>query len=168
MKNVQILKRGLLLILTAVFIASCGTNATVRSSKKVLKGYWNLDEINYGDAQGIYDVTLFKDASSSCFVGSLWRFIPNNNFGNYEISSTDCTAKQQYFVWNIDEQSGGTATNYDILLKPTDEKMNSTMSSQGFRLNINYLSEESLQFTQTVQVDGKPFTITMNFSKIQE
>jgi len=42
------------------------------------------------------------------------------------------------------------------------------MNNAGFRLNINYLSDNELTFTQTVQVDGKPFTIVMNFSKISE
>ncbi len=160
------MKRIALLLFLGIFVASCGPSKTVKESRKTLKGYWNLDEINYGNAAGVYDVTLFGDASSECFVGSTWRFIPNNNFGNYEILGANCAGGQRYFVWTIPDTEN--ATSYDILLKPTDEKMNSTMNDKGFRLSINYLSENELTFTQTVQVDGKPFTIVMNFSKISD
>ena len=161
------MKKVITLVLVCLVLASCGTSKVVKESRKTLKGYWNLDNINYNNATGIYDVTLFGDASSECFVGSTWRFIPNNNFGNYEIAGSKCSDGQRYFVWSIPDQPEGT-TSYDILLKPTDAKMKSTMNNAGFRLNINYLSESQLTFTQTVQVDGKPFTIVMNFSKISE
>jgi len=161
------MKRIITVLLLSVFMVSCGgSNKVVKQSRKTLKGYWNLDNINYNNAPGVYDVTLFGDASSECMVGSTWRFIPNNNFGNYEITDGSCALGKRYFVWSIPAQE--SATSYDILLKPTDEKMNSTMNNAGFRLNINYLSDNELTFTQTVQVDGKPFTIVMNFSKISE
>ncbi|PHQ29177.1 lipocalin family protein [Leeuwenhoekiella nanhaiensis] len=155
-----------ILILSVILVSCGGTSEVVKQSRKTLKGYWNLDNINYNNATGIYDVTLFGDVSSECMVGSTWRFIPNNNFGNYEITSTTCNPGKRYFVWSIPDQEN--AISYDILLKPTDEKMNSIMNDAGFRLNINYLSENELTFTQTVQVDGKPFKIVMNFSKISE
>lgn len=160
------MRRLLILLFVGTLMASCGPSATVQESRKTLKGYWNLDEINYNGADGIFNVTLLGDTSSECFVGSTWRFIPNNNFGNYEVTGTDCTGGKRYFVWTIPDVKN--ATSYDILLKPTDEKMNSTMNEKGFRLSIDYLSDNSLTFTQTVQVDGKPFTIVMNFSKISE
>jgi hypothetical protein len=160
------MKKALFLMLAAMVIISCGPSKVVKESKKTLKGTWNLDNINYGEANGVYDVTLFDDASSECFVGSTWRFIPNNNFGNYEITGTDCSSGKRYFVWTIPDIEN--ATSYDILLKPTDEKMKSTMNNKGYRLSLDYLSDDSLRFTQTLQVDGKPFTIFMNFTKISD
>lgn len=162
------MKKILILLLVGVFAASCGPSKVVQQSRKTLKGYWNLDSINYGDAPGVYDVTLFGDTSSECLVGSTWRFIPNNNFGNYEITSSGCPVGQRYFVWTIPDVDNTATSSYDILLKPTDEKMRSTMNNKGFRLSIDYLSEDSLTFTQTVQYNGKPFKIVMNFSKLQE
>jgi len=161
------MRKVISIFILSVFLVSCGgTSKVVKESRKTLKGYWNLDNINYNNATGIYDVTLFGDVSSECLVGSTWRFIPNNNFGNYEITGATCNPGKRYFVWSIPDQE--SAISYDILLKPTDEKMNSIMNDAGFRLNINYLSENELTFTQTVQVDGKPFKIVMNFSKISE
>jgi hypothetical protein len=160
------MKKILFIMLAALLVVSCGTSKVVKESKKTLKGTWNLDNINYGEANGVYDVKLFDDASSECFVGSTWRFIPNNNFGNYEITGANCSSGKRYFVWTIPDVKN--ATSYDILLKPTDEKMNSTMNNKGYRLSLDYLSDDSLRFTQTLQVDGKPFTIYMNFTKISD
>jgi hypothetical protein len=53
---------------------------------------------------------------------------------------------------------------YDFLLKPTDAKSKSE-TNQGFRLSLKALSDTVMQWEQTVSVDGKPFTITMNFNK---
>ncbi|MGB3775705.1 MAG: lipocalin family protein [Leeuwenhoekiella sp.] len=147
-------------------VVSCGPSKVVKESRKTLKGTWNLDNINYGDANGVYDVKLFDDASSECFVGSTWNFIPNNNFGNYEITGTACSSGKRYFVWTIPDVEN--PSSYDILLKPTDEKMKSTMNNKGYRLTLDYLADNSLRFTQTLQVDGKPFTIYMNFTKISD
>ncbi|WGK64759.1 lipocalin family protein [Croceiramulus getboli] len=161
------MKKLMLILCVAALAVSCGPRKVVKESRKTLKGYWSLDEITYGSAPGTYNVTLFDDVSAECLTGSTWRFIPNNNFGNYEITDPDCPGGKRYFVWSIPDV-GEDALNYDILLKPTDEKMRSTMNNKGFRLSLSYLSEESLTFQQTLQVNGSPFVITMNFSKISE
>lgn len=161
------MKKILLVLLIGFLASACKTSEVVQESRKTLKGYWNLDEINYDGADGIYNVVLFNDTSAECFAGSTWRFIPNNNFGNYEIKGVNCAPGKRYFVWSIPDP-GTNASSYDILLKPTNENMKSTQGGIGFRLNIKYLSENQLTFTQTVQVDGKPFKIVMNFSKISD
>jgi len=160
------MKRILILALVALTFASCGpTNNVAKEARKTLKGTWSLNAITY-NTPGKFDVTLFEDVKASCLEGSTWRFIPNNNFGNYEILKGDCNPGKRYFVWTI-PKGDDTTTSYDILLKPTDEKMKSTMNNAGFRLNLDYVADDLLQIKQTVMVDGKPFVITMAFSPIQ-
>lgn len=157
------MKKIVYISITILIVLSCSTNKVIKESRKSLKGYWNLNTVSYSES-GIYNVTLFNDVSSECIAGSTWRFIPNNNFGNYEITASDCNSGVRYFVWDI-QDSSGDASNYDILLKPTDAKMKSIMNNKGFRIRVSYLSDTELTMSQTVQSDGKPFTITMNFSK---
>ena len=57
-----------------------------------------------------------------------------------------------------------TTGYYDFLLKPTNEKYQSETNA-GVRLHLAYLSENEMRWEQTVRVDGKPFVITMNFTK---
>ncbi|WP_299676392.1 lipocalin family protein [uncultured Dokdonia sp.] len=146
-----------------MILSSCGTSKTIKESKKTLKGNWTLNDITY-NRDGVFNVTIFGDTSAECLEGSTWQFIPNNNFGNYEITSSNCPAGKRYFIWAL-PGSDQTDPTYDIILKPTDEKKNSTMDEKGFRLSISYLSENQLQFEQKVQLEGKPFVIRMNFSK---
>lgn len=154
-----------LLIMLVTLLASCGASKTVKESRKTLKGNWTLNDVTY-DRPGTYKVNLFNDASEECMEGSTWRFIPNNNFGNYTLSGSGCDTEIRYFVWGV-EETGGDMMNYDILVKPTDSKMKSATNA-GFRVNLAYLAEDQLQMSQTVNVDGEPFRITMTFAKISD
>ena len=154
--------KKILLIFLAIGLFSCGTSKTVRVSKKVIKGEWTLSSISYSEA-GTYNVTLLNDASKSCFEGSMWQFVPNNNTGVYTINGSSCSAGARNFVFTIQEVDPQTGL-YDFLLKPTNEKHKSD-TNQGFRLRLTSLSDAAMQWQQTVSVDGKPFTITMNFNK---
>lgn len=155
------MKKAIILLL-AISLASCGASKTVRTSKKVIKGDWTLNSITY-DKSGTYNVTLLNDVSKACFEGSTWQFVPNNNTGIYTINSTDCSTGARHFVFTIQEIDPETGL-YDFLLKPTNNKYKSE-TNQGFRLRLTALSDSLMQWQQTVSVDGKPFTISMNFNK---
>lgn len=154
-----------MLVVVAATVFACGTPKTVQESKKVIKGYWAVDNISY-DASGTYNITLFNDTSAECMQGSSWRFIPNNNTGNYTINNGNCPTGERNFIFTIQEIDPSTGL-YDFLLKPTNEKGKSETNA-GFRLRLAQLSDSSMRWEQTVSVDGKPFKINMNFTKIQE
>lgn len=158
------MKRILFLALIVVTAMSCGPSKTVVESKKVIKGYWYLDDISY-DTAGTFNVSIFNDASAECFEGSTWRFIPNNNTGNYTIDDAECSTGQRDFIFTIQEIDADTGL-YNFLLKPTNEKGKSETNT-GFRLRLAQLNDTNMRWEQTVNVDGKPFTITMNFSKTE-
>jgi hypothetical protein len=156
------MKKVLLLFLAIAFI-SCGSSKTIRDSKKTIKGNWTLSTITYSET-GKYNVTLLNDASKDCFEASTWQFIPNNNTGTYTINKSSCSTGVRNFVFTIQEENAETGL-YDFLLKPTNEK-NKSETNQGFRLNLTALSETDMQWQQTVSVDGIPFIIHMNFTKL--
>ena len=156
--------KKLTLILIAFAFISCGTSKTVRTSKKVIKGEWLLETVSYNQT-GTFNVKLLSDASKECFEGSNWQFIPNNNTGTYEISNGNCSTGKRYFIFTIQEIDETTGL-YDFLLKPTNEKKKSETNNSGFRLRLSQLSDTNMQWQQTVSLEGKPFTISMNFSKL--
>lgn len=145
-----------------LMVTSCGTSKTVRTSKKVIKGDWVLSSITYSQA-GTYNTTLFNDASKTCFEGSNWKFVPNNNSGVYTINNSSCSTGERYFIFTIQEVDAETGL-YDFLLKPTDEKHRSE-TNQGFRLKLSALSDTSMQWQQSVNASGSSVTINMNFTK---
>lgn len=154
-----------MLALVAATAFACGTPKTVQESRKVIKGYWNLDEVSY-DSSGKFNVTMFNDTSAECFEGSMWRFIPNNNTGRYNIENSNCPTGERNFIFTIQEIDP-TSGLYDFLLKPTNAKGKSDTNA-GYRLRLTQLNENSMRWEQTVNLDGKPFKINMNFSKINE
>lgn len=158
------MKKIMILVVLMGIAASCGTPKTVIESRKVIKGFWSLDKISYSEP-GTFTVQLLNDTSRECFEGSTWRFIPNNNTGNYTIANSNCPSGERFFIFTIQEIDQSTGL-YDFLLKPTNEKKKSE-DNVGFRLRLAQLSESSMQWEQTVSLEGKPFTISMNFSKIE-
>ena len=146
-----------------LMIMSCGSSKTVRDSKKTIKGEWTLSSVK-SSAIGDLKITLLNDAEKACFENSTWQFIPNNNTGTYSLSGTNCTTDQRYFVFTIDEVDESTGL-YNFLLKPTNKKGKSE-SNIGFRLELTSLTETTMQWQQSVNLEGKPITIKMNFTKI--
>lgn len=159
------MKKIIYLMMVVSLAIACGTPKTVTESKKILKGYWTLDDIRYSES-GTYNVKLLSDTSKECFEGSTWRFIPNNYTGIYTINNGNCPTGDRNFNFAIQEIDPTTGL-YDFLLKPTNQKGKSD-DNVGFRLRLAQLNESSMRWEQTVNVDGKPFKINMNFSKISE
>lgn len=159
------MKKILILLVLITSVLSCGAPKTVIESKKVIKGDWVLDNITYSEA-GTFNVKLLNDTSKECFEGSTWKFISNNNEGKYTINNGDCPTGERDFIFTIQQIDAATGL-FDFLLKPTDAKHKSA-DGKGFRLKLARLSDSSMRWEQTVPLDGKPFTISMNFSKISE
>jgi len=155
--------KKLVLIVLACTLISCGSSKVVRQAQSTVKGTWSLSSITY-DRAGTYNITLLNDVSKDCFTTSKWQFIPNDYKGHYSIINGNCDTGDRYFKYDIQEVDETTGL-YDFLLKPTDEKYNSE-TNQGFRLKLVELSETSMQWEQTVNLEGNPFTINMNFTKL--
>lgn len=154
--------KKLLLAVIGLSLLSCGASKMVQQSKKNIKGEWLLNNIAYSES-GAFNVTLLKDASKECFEGSSWQFIPNNNSGTYAINSNGCEAGTRNFIFTIEDVDASTGYQ-GFLLKPVNAKKKSE-TNEGFRLKLTQLSDMSMQWQQTVSVDGKPFNINMNFTK---
>ncbi|MEE9363624.1 MAG: lipocalin family protein [Cellulophaga sp.] len=127
-----------------------------------MKGTWELSNITYSES-GNFKVNLFSDTSKECFKGSIWQFIPNNNTGIYTIDNNTCSTGSRDFIFKIQVINAETGL-YDFLLKPTDNKHKSE-TNNGFRVHLEQLSEETMQWKQTISLEGKPFYIYMHFSK---
>jgi hypothetical protein len=156
------MKKILTLSLLIFLLVACGSSKTVRQSKKIMKGNWILSQVTHNET-GKYAIDLLDDAPQACFEGSVWQFIPNNNSGNYVLSSGTCDTENRYFIFTIKEIDPVTDL-YDFLLKPTDIKGRSETNS-GYRLRLSQLSDTNMQWQQTVNVNGNPFTLNMNFIK---
>ena len=156
------MKKIIFILTLSVLMASCGSSKVVRKSKRVIKGSWTLNEVKL-QQKGNYNISLFNVADKSCFEGSSWNFIPNNNSGNYAFNNSSCDAMLRNFIFTIKEIDPETGL-YDFLLKPINSKKKKE-NKQGFRLRLSQLSETNMQWQLAVNVGGKIETINMNFIK---
>jgi len=154
--------RHIIVLVLTLSLLSCGTTKVVRDSEKDLKGSWTLNSFHYSKT-GSFAVDLFNDTSTDCFEGSTWNFVPNNNSGTYEINSGDCATGPRKFKFSIQEIDPATGL-YDFMLKPVDAKGKSE-TNQGYRLKLAGITATTMQWRQTVTLNGSPFTIFMNFTK---
>lgn len=156
--------KKLSLILSLIILGACAGTKTVRQSKKVIRGEWTLNAVTYSE-DGLFTIKLLQDASKDCFEGSDWKFVGNNNRGNYNINKSGCVNGNRNFIFTVqDTESEGIQ---DFLIKPTDEKYRSE-TNKGFRLTLTQLTDTYMQWQQTVNVEGRPFKINMNFTKKQQ
>jgi len=159
------MKKIFILLVTIGLLASCGgTSKVAKEARKSFDGQWTLTSVTYPNNPGQFNVTLFNEAQASCFENSNWDFVSNNNRGTYTVSGTGCDGETNQFIWSIDEENTPQGI-YDFLLKPTNEDYKSTTGNEGFRLNLQSLTDTNMTWSQTVSLDGSPFTIKMNFTK---
>lgn len=158
------MKKIVSLLFVAVLLSSCGATKVERQAQKTLKGNWTLNRISYPNSKGIFKVNLFNDVSASCFTGSDWSFIPNNNHGTYTITDGSCATGDRNFIFDVIETVPDSGI-FDFTLKPVGEDENPRKINTGYRLNLVSLSEMEMVWEQVVSLEGKPFTIRMHFSK---
>ena len=158
------MRKIMFILLTAVVLSSCGASQVQREARKTFNGGWTLSNISFPNSSDGLQVTLFEDATADCLRNSNWNFISNNNEGTYTLTSATCDTSTRHFIWSIDEVNAATGT-YNLLLKPTNADHESTTGNQGFRINIVTLTDTNMVWEQTVNFEGEPFTIRMNFNK---
>lgn len=158
------MKKTVLLLFAVTLLSACGATQIERQAQRTLKGDWMLNRISYSNSEGIFEVTLFNDASASCFTGSSWSFVPNNNHGTYSINDTSCATTDQNFIFDVIETTPDSGI-FDFTLKPVGEDENPRQVNTGYRLNLVSLSDTNMVWEQNVSLEGKPFTIRLHFIK---
>ena len=155
-------KLGITLLIATLFV-SCSLSKVEKSARKTVDGNWLLNSVTY-DSQGTFNTTLLNDATASCFEKSEWFFRSNNSTGTYNIINADCSTGTRNFRWAANE-IGKNSGNFDFTMKLTDAKKKDLEKNAGFRMNLRYLDDNSMQITQTIQFEGKPFNVNLNFKK---
>ncbi|MEZ4802598.1 MAG: lipocalin family protein [Gelidibacter sp.] len=154
------------LCIVALLLTSCSLSKQEKTARKTIDGTWTLTKVTY-DSPGTFNATLFEDTTASCFEGSQWFFRSNNSTGTYDIINANCPTGVRNIRWSSNEIGKNTG-NYDFTMKFTDEKKNDIQKNTGFRMMLNYLDDNSMKLTQTVNFEGKPFKINLNFSRLTQ
>ncbi|MEN8125150.1 MAG: hypothetical protein ABFR32_08460 [Bacteroidota bacterium] len=165
------MKKIIYVALTFLIFSCSGTKSETgsspKSSKKLLKGTWEVTNIRFVGDKGLYKANLFDIADSACFNGSEWVFIPNNGSGKFTVNSTaHCDASSNRIHWSFYEPGDGT---YQFQFKFVDDKNKPLdAANTGYRSNIDQLYENTMVMRVATTYEGNPFDVVMTFNKTSD
>lgn len=145
----------------SALILSCksnsATNTKLDSKTQVgMKGNWTISSVTYPNSN-LIKVTSFDLADSKCFVGSTWKFISNNNKGDFSLNSSSCTAYSTPITWFINKEG-------QFVMKILDESKAKKVKS-GYVLRVANLTDNSFQLIDNIDVAGKSTDVVYQFSR---
>lgn len=155
------MKKIILISLLAVLILSCksksATDTKLDSKTQVaMKGNWTVTSVTYPNSNMI-KVNSFELADSQCFVGSTWKFVSNNNKGNFSLNSPKCTAYSTPITWFVNNDG-------QFILKILDESKAKKVKD-GYVLKVANLTGNSFQLIDQIDVVGKATAVVYQFSR---
>lgn len=154
------MKKTLLLFSLIIFLFSCKTNQVTKLDNKTesnLKGNWKITSVKYPGSDMI-KVKSFSIANASCFVGSNWSFVSNNNTGTMALTDTKCTSYESKITWYINKEE-------NLIMKFLDTGAKAKKVTEGFILKVTIQSETTFTLTDKINVGGKLTDIIYQFEK---
>ncbi|MCF6132968.1 lipocalin family protein [Flavobacterium wongokense] len=155
------MKKFVLFCALSVLILSCkskSATATKLDSKTqvAMKGNWTVTSVTYPNSN-VIKVTSFDLADSKCFVGSTWKFISNNNKGNFSLNSPSCTAYSTPITWFINKDG-------QFVMKILDAAKAKKVKD-GYVLRVANVTDNSFQLIDQIDVVGKATDVVYQFNR---
>lgn len=156
---------GILFLALAILTQSCSLSKSVKEKRSKIDGYWTLTDINFENATGQFEATLFNDQRDICYEGSQWFFRNNNSTGWYNIKASSlCNADQKFIRWSVLENQ---ASGDQLQFKFTDEKFKDITGGVGYRLDIQTLTPQEMVLKSFAPMNNGSVTIVYTFQKNQ-
>lgn len=155
------MKKVILLVTIGILILGCKTTSATSTkldtqSEVAIKGNWTITSVTYPGSE-VIKVNSFDLADSKCFIGSTWKFISNNNKGQFTLNSPKCTAYSTPITWFINKDG-------QFVMKILDEAKAKTVKS-GYVLTIANQTGSSFQLIDKINVAGKITDVVYQFEK---
>ncbi|MGC4041758.1 MAG: lipocalin family protein [Flavobacterium sp.] len=155
------MKKFILISALSLLILSCKSNSATNTkldskTQVAMKGNWTISSVTYPN-QNLIKVTSFDLADSKCFVGSSWKFISNNNKGNFSLNSPSCTAYSTPITWFINKEG-------QFVMKILDESKAKKVKD-GYVLRVANVTDNSFQLVDQIDVAGKATDVVYQFSR---
>ena len=155
------MKKIILMSLLSLFVIGCKSKSATSTkldnkSEVAIKGNWIIASVAYPGSD-VIKVTSFDLVDSKCFVGSTWKFVSNNNKGNFALNTPKCTAYSTPITWFINKEG-------EFVLKILDETKAKKVKS-GYVLRVANQTENSFQLIDKIDVAGKMTDVVYQFEK---
>ncbi len=149
----------LAVIAGAVLAVSCSTANKAPSNRTnfmKMKGNWQITSVGYDKS---YKVKPFDEgADAKCWVGSEWKFVPNNWTGSYSINGGgDCPVVTQPIKFEVID---GTRFQFKKIADGTKAKQNEV----GYVLSLVNQSDNEFSIADT----STEVRVVYTFQKISQ
>ncbi|MBS1550071.1 MAG: lipocalin family protein [Bacteroidetes bacterium] len=147
----------------ALLVTSCAATQKAevaqnqRSEFLKMKGNWVITSVDHSKS---FKIKPFdEDADAQCWVGSQWKFIPNNYSGSYTLSGGgNCPAVSQNIKFEV---VGGNEFKFKKLIAGSSAKS----VTQGYSLQMLNQSETQFDLQQNVSFEGEVVSVVYHFQK---
>lgn len=126
-----------------------------------MKGEWQIVSVDYNEKK--FKIKPFDEgADAQCFVGSVWRFIPNNNTGSYTIQGGgSCPTVVQPIKFEATKDG-------DFRFKKLEQGVKAKNITAGYILQLSNYETNSFTLVQDVPFEGEIIKVYYNFQRIVE
>src|SRR5690606_12283899 len=136
----------LTVIMIAVTVVGCKSKSATSTKldnkvESAIKGNWQISNVMFAGSDYM-KVNSFDLADSKCFIGSQWKFVSNNNKGNFALNSPDCTSYSTPITWFINKEG-------QFVMKILDEAKAKKVKS-GYVLSVANVTGNSFQLIDKV------------------
>lgn len=153
------IKKNVLLCIIFVAITACKSKTATatrldRGTQFALKGNWTLAKVVYPGDDYI-KINAFDLADSKCFVGSQWKFISNNNKGEFALNQGNCPAYSSLITWFINDEG-------KFVMKILDESKAKKVK-EGYVFTVANVTDSAFELIDSVNVGGKTVQVVYQF-----
>lgn len=146
-------------------ITSCSTQNSPISQKQVgqpsiykLKGDWRITSVDY-DSKKFKIKPFDEGADAQCFVGSIWKLIPNNNSGSYTLSGVNCPNVTQAIKFEVTK-------NNEFRFKKLEQNIKAKNIIEGYVLQLENHQANSFTLVQNVPFQGEIIKVYYQFERV--
>ena len=153
------MKKIILLCIVILAMTACKSKSATatrldRGTQVALKGNWTLSKVVFPGSDYI-KINAFDLADSKCFVGSQWKFISNNNKGEFALNQGNCPAYSSPITWFINDEG-------KFVMKILDESKAKKVK-EGYVLSVANVTDSSFELIDTANVGGKSVQVVYQF-----
>jgi hypothetical protein len=148
---------GLFAVTSCSTIQKAKTAQSQHSEFLKMKGDWEITSIDYDKS---FKIKPFdENADASCFIGSHWRFIPNNYSGSYTLNGGgNCPSVIQPI--KIDENSGS-----QFMFKKLVNGVKAKNVTSGYSLDVINQATDQFSLQQNIPFEGQNVKVVYNFQR---
>ena len=150
-------------IIAVGLVSTCSTVKKASNAQEnrkeflAMKGDWEIASIDY--AKGLKKKPFDENADAQCFVGSHWRFIPNNYTGAYTLTGKgNCPSLTQPIKFEVVD---GNTFKFKKIAPDTKAKNNTV----GYEMTIMNQTTDQFSLQSSIAFEGETVNVVYNFQR---